>query len=148
MGVGLVMLKRLVLLSLVVLALGCGEKRNTPPTAPVTGKVTYKGKPVIGGTVTFNPEEALKGNPGSGDIAEDGTYSLTTYEVGDGAVLGKHTVTVQVFPGQRGGPEAALPGMESKLPSPIPKKYADPSTSKLTFEVKEGDNVADLTLED
>ncbi|MBI3469435.1 MAG: hypothetical protein HY000_41060 [Planctomycetes bacterium] len=138
---------RLVLALVTLPALGCGEKSNTPETAPVTGTVTYKGKPVIGGTVTFIPEQG-PGNPGIGDIQSDGTYSLTTYDRDDGAVLGKHKVTVEVFPGQAGSVADALPGMESKLPSPIPKKYRTPSTSPLEFEVKQGDNVADLNLED
>jgi hypothetical protein len=129
------------------MAAGCGQKSDTPETAPVTGTVTYKGKPVIGGTVTFHPQ-SIAGNPGVGDISLDGTYTLTTYEREDGAVLGKHNVTVEVFPGQAGGVPDALPGTEDKLPSPIPKKYRNPGTSPLEFEVKQGDNVADLKLED
>jgi hypothetical protein len=141
------MSRHVVVFSVFLFAFGCGEESNTPETAPVTGTVTYKGKPVIGGTVTFIPESG-PGNPGIGYIDRDGTYSLTTYERDDGAVLGKHKVTVEVFPGQAGGAPSALPGMESKLPSPIPKKYRLRDTSPLEFEVKQGDNVADLNLED
>jgi hypothetical protein len=113
----------------------------------VTGTVTYKNKPVIGGTITFVPQSG-PGNPGIGYIQPDGAYSLTTYDRDDGAVLGKHKVTIEVFPGQPGGPPDALPGTESRLPSPIPKKYASVDTSPLEVEVKQGDNVADLKLED
>jgi hypothetical protein len=126
---------------------GCGGGDDLPERAPVTGTVTYKGKTLAGGTVTFYPDEE-KGNPAYGEIQSDGTFHLTTYEAEDGAVLGKHRVTVEVFPGQAGGAETGLPGAEATLPSPIPIKYRDRQKSPLEFEVKPGENKADLTLTD
>lgn len=124
--------------------LGCGSKEVLPETAPVSGTVTLNGKPLKNGTVTFHPEEG-KGNPGYGEIREDGTFDLTTYELRDGAVLGRHKVTIEVFEAAPGGPPP-LPGTESKI-STVPRKYASPETSPLRFEVKQGENKAPFPLE-
>ncbi|MDB5309323.1 MAG: hypothetical protein JWO38_3525 [Gemmataceae bacterium] len=46
------------------------------PTGSVTGKVTYQGKVIKGGTVSF---VSTDGNPNAvSEIAEDGTYKLQT----------------------------------------------------------------------
>ncbi|MGE0755692.1 MAG: hypothetical protein AB7O38_01665 [Pirellulaceae bacterium] len=129
-----------------IVAAGCGSTGDHPPTAPVHGKVSYKGQPLKGGTVSFQPQ-GQPGNPALGDIQPDGTYSLTTYEKDDGAVLGKHAVTVTVFPGQGGAEEMGLPGTEAMAKSPIPTKYSDVSTSGLSFEVKDETNTADFDLQ-
>jgi hypothetical protein len=127
---------------------GCGSAEELPETASVRGSVTLRGQPLLGGTITFQPQQIEQGNPGYADVQPDGTYRVTTYRANDGAVLGPHTVTVEVFPGQRGGPESGLPGSESKLPSPIPARYRDPAKSPLKFEVKPGDNSFPIELVD
>jgi Protein of unknown function (DUF1559) len=66
------------------LLLGCAESR--PKTAVVTGKVTYQGKPVPHGTITFVP---ANGPAATGEIRPDGSYTLTTFRDGDGALLGR-----------------------------------------------------------
>src|SRR5437773_2705939 len=58
-------------LSLCWLGLGCGE---TFPTAPVAGTVTYKGKPLTFGKVTFIHDES--GRAGFAELDADGRYSL------------------------------------------------------------------------
>lgn len=122
---------------------GCGSSEVLPETAPVSGTVTLGGVPLTNGTVTFHPEG--EGNPGYGEIKEDGTFELTTYELKDGAVLGRHIVTVEVFQGAT-PEESPLPGSEQEL-SIVPAKYASPDTSPLRFEVKAGKNTAPLPLE-
>ena len=69
-------------LLVVGLLLGCGEKRSG--TAVVRGKVTYNGKPVPNGTVNFIPTRGA--TTATGEIHPDGSYALTTYKPGDGAV--------------------------------------------------------------
>lgn len=127
---------------LAILVTGCGGD-NVPETAPVSGTVMYLGRPVPGGTVIFHPKDKQKGNPGYGEIQSDGTYTLTTYKKDDGAILGDHTVTVEVFAGQA---QPVLPGAEAKT-SPIPRIYADPEKTPLKFTVQKGPNTADFTLE-
>lgn len=83
---------------------GCGGGEQLE-VAPVTGTVTCNGKPITSGSVSFTPisEEAkgMPGKPAFGDIGSDGTFVLTTYEEGDGAVIGKHRVTyTPTLPGQ------------------------------------------------
>jgi hypothetical protein len=73
---------------------GCGGGEFE--TAPVRGTVTCEGSPVTSGTITFNPiaEDAV-GTPGksaTGKIGADGTFVLTTYKAGDGAIIGMHNV--------------------------------------------------------
>jgi len=124
---------------LAVVVVGCG-RGNLPETAPVSGTVTFMGKPLPGGLVTFHPEG--EGNPAFGEIGADGTFSLTTYKPNDGAVLGKHIVTVEVFGGTAQPP---LPGTEGKL-STVPKRYANHKESPLRFEVRKGQNTAAFPL--
>ncbi|MBW3542412.1 MAG: hypothetical protein KY476_19275 [Planctomycetes bacterium] len=135
--------RRLMVALGLLLMCGCGGRDpDRPATAPVTGTVTYNGKPLTEGTVTFVPQ--AKGNPATGQIGPNGRFTLTTYETNDGAVVGFHVVTVQVFA------EGALPGMEaetSDAPS-IPAKYEDPATSDLLVEVKGEPNNIPLELKD
>ncbi len=69
---------------------GCGD--DLPPTAPVQGIVTWNGKPVEHGTITFYPKN---GRPATGQIQPDGSYTITTFRSKDGAILGNHSVTIE-----------------------------------------------------
>jgi hypothetical protein len=121
---------------------GC-DSGDRQKTAVVKGKVTYRSKPVAGGTVTFVPDAG--GPPATGEIKPDGTFTLTTYKSGDGAVLGKHKVFI-----------AAMEDMSDKLPeqrSPtpaatIPLKYTSLATTPLTAEVGDKENAVEFVLKD
>lgn len=149
-------------LSVVVLAVGlsvffsgCGDGR--PEVAPVSGKVTMNGQPVPMGTIQFWPE---KGRPARGTINKDGTYTLTTFEQGDGAVLGKHTVTIEAVATADNAPKPKSIEEEIAIYSNpntpdiggtrsqtlIPPGYADPKQTPLTAEVKRGENNIDFPL--
>jgi hypothetical protein len=74
---------------------GCGSSPSGPPagaTIPVKGKVTYRGKPLTRGTITFEPTDA--GRDANGAIQSDGSFTLTTFKDGDGAIPGTHKVKV------------------------------------------------------
>ena len=121
---------------------GCGRKKQShPTTAPVKGRVTFKGNPLRDAQVMFHPEG--EGNPGLGVGNGDGEYRLTTYERDDGAVLGMHRVTVQVMPPN------SLPGQEVQTGggTVIPSRYLSKDTTPLKQEVKPGENTIDLNLE-
>lgn len=75
----------------ILIAAGCGPRAGTEPTAEVTGKVTLDGEPIAGVSVAFIPES---GRPGSGLTDETGNFVITTFETGDGAILGKHAVVL------------------------------------------------------
>ena len=124
-------------------AVGCGSTNtDLPPTAPVTGKVTYQGQPVSNGLVTFHPANGSK--PASGQTGKNGEFTLSTFEREDGAVFGKHKVTIKAY--QEGQDVSLVPA--DKLTYAVPKKYVDEATTSLEVEVKKGSNDIALELKD
>ena len=123
-----------------LILLGCGRGHELP-TAPVSGKVLVDGQPVPKGQVIFAPEQ---GRAATGILGPDGTFTLSTYRPNDGAVVGKHTVTViSAEPAADADPE----DIDSPMRWLVPRRYSDPGTSGLEFEVKaEGRNQANFDL--
>jgi len=121
-------------LGAIILLSGCSGGRL--PTAPVRGKVTYKGAPLNTGTVTFVPDTTAA-PCAYGEIGADGSYQLTTYKRGDGAVLGTHRIMVSAVKVDPKRPEAT---------SLVPSKFSSEQTSGLTADVQKKDNVVDLSL--
>jgi hypothetical protein len=119
-----------------VLVVGCG-RAGTEPTGKVTGTVTYQGKPAEGAAVTFYPEQ---GRPASGVTDAEGRFTVSTFASGDGAVLGKHTVTIGEAASKESPPMPGTPGAENyRPPAPrFPAKYADRSTTPFTATVEKG----------
>jgi hypothetical protein len=67
------------------------------PLAPVRGTVTIDGQPMTGGKVMFAPVakgSLNSGRPAFGEIQHDGSFALSTYSDGDGAVVGDHWVSI------------------------------------------------------
>ncbi len=77
----------------VVAVLGCGDDSGLDKRYPVYGTVTYNGKTIEKGQISFIPTEASKGLAANGFI-ENGKYTLTTATPGDGALPGEYGVTV------------------------------------------------------
>ena len=121
----------------------------------MTGTVLYNGKPVEGAVVAFRGDQALKLATGKTD--SQGRFGLTTHKQGDGAVAGRHQVTVSRFVVE-GGTDTGPISMEeaAKNPQPasqprneLPKKYADPARPQLEFTVSpEGPNDFTIHLSD
>ena len=126
---------------------GCGPSR--PETAPVAGRVTFQGKPVAEGMITFLPEH---GRPAIGAIGPDGGYRLTTFEAGDGAPPGKYTVTIEARrvtapPAPKSmKDEVNVPLGQTKVEWLVPERYARPDATPLTAEVVRGANTIDFNL--
>lgn len=132
-------------LLLVVTALsvaGCGSKTH------VSGKVTLNGQPVTSGNITWF---STKGPPVTATIA-NGRYEI------DNVLEGNCIVTVVQMP--QGGLSPDEHGDMKKLTTNtksaalsktstngLPSRYADTTTSPLTFTVKKGKNEIDLALE-
>jgi len=76
----------------------CGCGGNEFAVAPVTGKVTCQGKPVTEASITFSPfsqdAKAKAGKAAEATLNDSGEFTLNTYGNGDGAVIGKHRVTI------------------------------------------------------
>lgn len=119
-------------LMVVIVATLSGCKRN-PSVVPVSGKVLYNDKPLPYGSIMFQPE---KGQPASADIQPDGSFKLSSYSPFDGAVPGKHMVSVKCYQGQKPGAAPATPGGEISLGRLlIPLQYTRFATSGLTAEI-------------
>ncbi len=124
-------LVRLCALACVLVTLqGCGGETG-PPLHAVTGTVNYKGQPVEGAAVAFHSENATKLATGKTDA--QGRFELATNEPGDGAVAGKHTVSVTKIVGEADGGSGEA-SMEDALENPqgpsesrneLPDKYAN-----------------------
>jgi len=104
---------------------GCAG--GDPPTAKTSGSVSFNGKPVPGGEVILAPVASGNSMPGKTAVSQvdfDGTFTVTTYKEGDGAIIGKHTVK---FNPPTEEPKEAAPGEHvASRPSPyaglVPKE--------------------------
>jgi len=128
------MRRMLLLILMSLLVPGCGGGR--PDCVPISGRVLIDGAPLRYGFIRFTPEG---GRPATAELDAQGHFTLTTFEHGDGAVRGTHTVTVLAAEPLGGGTQRWH----------APKRYAHPRTSKLTRTIDGPDDalVIDLTWE-
>jgi len=117
---------------------GCAD--SGPNVAKVVGTITYDGKPLSGATVVFSPESGER--VGNGGTDENGHYFLGTFEIKDGAIVGKHRVAV-VARGPNRLPPEGTPG-RGMLGGPvlaglplIAEIYMQTETSGLTADVED-----------
>jgi hypothetical protein len=114
---------------LLALFAGCG--RSGTPTYPAGGTVKYDdGSPLFAGSVSFRSLDSADGPSARGDVQPDGSFELTTFTPGDGAVLGRHQAVV-ILPTQGGRPGFKLP----TPPPPIAPRFSSFETSGLEFTV-------------
>jgi hypothetical protein len=115
--------------------LGCGGGAAPFGVVPVKGKVTYDDGTVISASklqVNFISQTPPKGKehprPGAAAVnVADGSFPyVTTWDPMDGAVTGKHKVTVQAYD-----------AME-QISAAVPAEYGDPAKTPLEVEVKSG----------
>src|SRR5262249_39029223 len=86
-------------LSVFVLCCGLASGCGSSSLAPVKGRVTCNGKPVKEAALTFSPAPKNEGDreagkPATGFTDVEGYYVLSTFRPEDGALLGKHRVSV------------------------------------------------------
>ena len=141
--------------SAIAAAGGCAGKPTEwqrPKVVHASGLVRFNGQPLEGARVDFTSPTANVSAWGLTDAA--GRFTLTTFRLGDGAVPGKHQVTVtkaQMPPGRTIDRSAAPVWKPGAAPKPqwlIPKQYASPQSSNLIVEIAEtgaDDLVVDLT---
>ena len=136
------------------LAVGCGRpEKPGPQMGTVTGRVIYQDKPVTDASVVFLPK--TPGTRAAAAVTDaDGNYSLSTFGVDDGAIVGAYQVSIALSAPYRGPvPEGMSPAYAKELfqnqgEPLIPKKYFSPATSGLAADVKPGHNSFDFTLQD
>jgi hypothetical protein len=133
--------------------MGCGGSNKT---ATVSGKVTYNGAPVTGGTLMFYSEG--KTEPTPGPINADGTFAFGGVPTGPMKVVvetdsvkkqvaGDYMHMDKMKPPEGKGPT----GMVSTTPPvyvKIPAKYLKPDKTDLTCDVKSGSNSFNFELKD
>jgi hypothetical protein len=105
---------------------GCSQSS----LAPVHGRVTCQGQPVPQAGVIFSPMPKAEGDreggkAGAGSTDADGRFVITTYKSGDGALIGKHRVSIVL------DNTAKAPCGHSKI---------------VTWEVKPGDNEVNIEM--
>ena len=87
-------------------------------------------------------EKANPGKPGMANIQPDGTFTVSTYSQGDGAVVGKNNLNSFTPPPQKPPP---LPKRDT--PQEAPKSPYDGLVPKpSSVEVKASDNSFDIEL--
>jgi len=132
---------------------GCGgdpgPRAQIEKVVPVTGTLTYQGKPLEFFQVTLLPTDGRRAAVGVTDAA--GKFTMGTNDKDDGAPPGSHKVAV-VWVGPQSDVDAGnevIVDDPSQLPKPsvkIPAKYANPETSQLTQEIPDG-GLTDLKID-
>jgi hypothetical protein len=120
-----------------IVTMGCAEaKPARAPVFPAKGTLTLKNQPAHGAIISFHPKTPLPAGVPSpkANVGKDGSFSITTYDSGDGAPEGEYVATIiwnKLI--QNGG--------ESKIgPNVIPPKYGRPDTSDLEIKIVSGNN--------
>jgi hypothetical protein len=138
---------RTVLSLAAVLAMGCGGPKNF---APVSGKVTLNGKALPNATVMFQPigepGSIVAGEGSTGKTNYKGEFTLSSSTGKNGALVGKHTVSISALSQQAGEHDTRPPRGGWPKADKIPIRYN--SKSELTFDVRPGrtnEAVFDLT---
>lgn len=136
------------LLAMICTMLGCGSSAPFP-IEPVSGKVTYTDGTLIRANrivVQFIPQgvDAVgkdKAAAAMGDVnVADGTFAgLTTKNHNDGAIVGKHKVTVQAFRTGAGGIDEPI--------ATVSAVYAKAKTTPLEEEVTTSTNYFEIKIE-
>jgi ribosomal protein S12 len=107
--------------------MGCRDSKLK--TFPTRGKVVFAdGTPVKVGTIEC--KSLQHGVQASGTIELDGTFSLTTYVQGDGAVAGSHQCVIVQFIQTEN-----IPNYKPSTLGVVNRKHASYSTSGLHFDV-------------
>ena len=147
------------LTSLTVVALvGCGGPK-WPPTYKSSGTVTLDGTPVERATISFYPLDGQK--PANATTDANGAFEVTSFNAGDGAMLGSFGVAIEKFPAVEiettpgGTPydesmntdEGPSADSEKDPVNELPEKYSDHEKSGLSATVTaDGENVFNFEL--
>jgi len=134
---------------------GCGP--SGLKTSPVTGKVTIDGQPAVNCRIDFQPIHEAN-QVASGQIAEDGSYTLLTGVSGTpGAMVGKYKVVLVPMggdmamgdeePDYMSGSADPTAGPESEEPGMVPKEYMSAETTPKEVEVTSGANTINIDIQ-
>src|SRR5438874_13147885 len=90
----------------------CGDGRLK--VYPVRGTVTFNGKPTPGAKVVFHPvardpKVAERPPLPSGEVQDDGSFTLKTHPYGDGAPAGEYLVAVVWLDWSKASDDGTIP---------------------------------------
>jgi hypothetical protein len=99
------------------------------------GAIQFRGQPANGAFVSLHPKNAAEGVPNPrAMVAQDGSFTVSTYDGNDGAPEGDYIVTVQWYkPVKQGNDLVGGPNV-------LPAKYASPRTSDVVVHIAAGEN--------
>jgi hypothetical protein len=123
-----------------LLLAGCGGSN----VVPVSGTLTYKGKPVTNAIVHFVPES---GRPSMGETDRDGRFTLTYDPQTKGAQIGKHRVFVMHNAVADAGQPGTVPGQTPRLSGEMRELFDKYGGDKSKVEVVIDKATSDLKLE-
>jgi len=138
-------------------AAGCGRSTDDkwtdkrPKVYPAAGDVTYREQPLPNAVVVFVPDGSTRPSA-QGRTDPRGHFTLTTFEPGDGAAVGRYRISITKVkdvapPSQELG---QAPPVIVKAEWLIPERYGNATSSDLTAEVATdgGKNVFTFNLKD
>ena len=124
--------------------LGCSSEPpdDRPARAKVTGTITLSGSPVENARIQFHAVSKSQG--AIGQTQADGTYTLTTFVAGDGALPGDYVVTIskkEVEDKLTEDQKLKMQEMGRQIPPAkttelMPREYTNSSASPLKVTVK------------
>lgn len=112
---------------------GCGGEDWQAETHPASGRITINGEAPVGAVVELHStgeKPDVRNSRPWGIVQEDGSYTLTTYERGDGAPSGEYAVIIK-WP-----PDVSQPSLADRLNG----AYANPERSPWTVTINDGEN--------
>ena len=116
-----------------VSVLGCGDDQWQAATHQAHGRVTVNGEPAAGAVVELHcvgqKPDARNSRPWA-IVKHDGSFTLSTYEQGDGAPAGEYALVV------RWPPDVSQPSLADRLGG----SFARPEQSRWRVTIKEGEN--------
>lgn len=120
----------------------CGCPASNDGIGTVEGVITLDGEPVDQASVMFFPQS---GRASIGTTDDTGHYKLLYTRSADGAVIGKHKVTIstEVKENSDYGTEEVATAARKEI---IPKKYLDRRKTELTATVTGGKNTINFDL--
>jgi hypothetical protein len=128
------------LLLAVVLSIGCSREEQG---GIVTGKVSYKGKPLDVGTIVFHPATG-GGQLCHSLIQKDGTFKLQNQVKSEMIPPGSYVAVVFAD-------NTSIAAMKEDPLYPVqptvPFKFSSPTTSPLKYDVVIGENNFDVNLD-
>ncbi len=121
---------------------GCGKSEpERLAVQPVTGQVTFQGKPAAGAFVVFHSKtDKDKFPPPTAEVDKQGNFKLGTYTRDDGAPVGEYAVTVVLRK------TIEKDGEFQQGPNLLPEQYSKADTTKLNIHVADGANTVPLKI--